>query len=71
MKRLLNSIFIVLLLSSVINAEIIKSPENTFGFKMGSDKKLIDWTQITGYFRMHGKISYKVRVKEPGKTTLG
>ncbi len=71
MKRLFNYIFIVLLLSSVINAEIIKSPENTFGFKMGSDKKLIDWTQITGYFRMLGKISDKIIVKEPGKTTLG
>lgn len=44
----------------------IPSPEETFGFRMGADKKLIDWTQIAGYFRTVDAASDRVVVEELG-----
>ncbi len=49
----------------------IPSPEEVFGFRMGADRKLIDWTQISSYFSMVDDASDRVVVQELGKTTLG
>ncbi|MFQ6617259.1 MAG: M14 metallopeptidase family protein, partial [Fidelibacterota bacterium] len=51
--------------------EGIKSPEQFFGFKMGTDRQLIDWNQIVEYFVMLGGASDRVEIEELGKTTLG
>lgn len=49
----------------------IPSPLEEFGFRMGDDRKLIDWTQIAGYFRKVDAASDRVVVQELGKSTLG
>lgn len=49
----------------------IPSPQEVFGFRMGEDRKLIDWTQIVSYFRKTDELSDRVLVREVGKTTLG
>lgn len=67
-------IFVILisfLITGTLTAQQLKSPEETFGFKMGTDKKLIDWKQVSNYFLSLGKLSPKIVVKELGKTTLG
>lgn len=51
-------------------AQSIKSPEDTFGFQMGADKKLINWQQIVSYFNMLDEKSNRIQVVELGKTTL-
>lgn len=72
----INFLLIVLVLSILfsplfVSAQPVKSPEKVFGFRMGSDKKLIDWKQVSGYFLELGERSDRVMVKELGKTTLG
>jgi len=48
----------------------IKSPEEFFGFKPGSDRKLLRWNRVVDYFwHLDGHPSVKVR--ELGKTTEG
>ena len=49
----------------------IPKPEDVLGFKVGSDRKLADMHQIADYFRMLGKESKRILVKEVGKTTMG
>jgi len=47
------------------------SPESVLGFRVGTDRKLADWTEIVGYFRMLDAASPRVVVEEVGKTTEG
>ncbi|MFQ5825114.1 MAG: M14 metallopeptidase family protein, partial [bacterium] len=71
MKRL--TIFVLTLLTisfQILHAQDIKSPEETFGFQMGADKKLINWQQIVSYFNMLDEHSHRVKLVELGRTTL-
>lgn len=61
----------IVLLNIPATSQTIPSPEQMFGFKMGSDKKLIDWDQILSYFQMLNNNSKRVQVVELGQTTLG
>ena len=65
-------ILVIFILSPALAAgDTILPPEKVFGFRMGTDRKLIDWNQISSYFLDLAKISDRVIVKELGKTTLG
>lgn len=57
--------------STILTAQTIQSPEQVFGFKMGADRKLINWDQIVSYFNRLDRASKRVEVVEIGKTTLG
>ena len=49
----------------------IQSPEEFYGFEMGSDRKLARWDKIVEYFNLLGKTSNRIRVTELGKSTMG
>ena len=53
-----------------LHAREIPSPEQTFGFAMGSDRRLIDWNQVVDYFLMLDAHSERIIVEERGRTTL-
>jgi len=55
----------------LLTGQTLQSPEEVFGFQMGSDRKLIDWHQIVEYFSTLDKASEKIIVRELGKSTLG
>ncbi len=63
----------LLLVSSLhlVQAAQITSPEQFLGFKVGTDRKLADWQQISSYFRLLDEQSDRVLVQEVGKTTEG
>lgn len=48
----------------------ILSPEEFYGFRVGTDKKLVRWDRIVDYF-WHLSKSPCVKVAEIGKTTMG
>jgi hypothetical protein len=52
-------------------AKHITSPEEAFGFKPGTDRKLADWSQLTAYFQKIANESDRIRYAEVGKTTEG
>ncbi len=52
-------------------AQHVDSPEEAFGFKPGTDKKLADWVQLTAYFEKLSHESDRIRYQELGKTTEG
>jgi hypothetical protein len=49
----------------------VTTPEQQFGFTLGADRKLADWTQLTAYYQLLAKESNRVRYEELGKTTEG
>lgn len=59
------------LLTTVALAQHVTSPEEAFGFKPGTDRKLADWTQLTSYFDKVSHESNRVRYEVLGKTTEG
>jgi hypothetical protein len=52
-------------------AQDIPSPEEFFGFKMGSDGKIAGWEKIVEYFNVLDDRSDRVIVKTLGESTLG
>ena len=49
----------------------IPSPQESFGFPLGSDRKLADWRQLVDYYQKLAKTSDRVRFTDLGKTTEG
>ncbi len=70
MKALVLALVAVFATSPVLAREV-PTPDSVLGFTPGEDRKLADWSQITGYFRKLDAASERVRVDEVGKTTEG
>ena len=49
----------------------ITSPEDFFGYKLGSDRNIARWDKIVEYFKKLSKESDKIRVVDMGPTTMG
>ena len=47
------------------------TPEQFFGFRIGSDNKLARWDKIVDYMRQVSAASDRVRFRELGKSTDG
>lgn len=49
----------------------ITSPQEFFGFQMGSDRKIARWDKIVEYFRLLERESRKLKVVDMGPSTMG
>jgi hypothetical protein len=54
-----------------IFAQVIPSPKEHFGFNIGDDYRLANYTQTEAYFNKLAKVSDRVKVEEIGKTEEG
>ena len=52
-------------------AKGVTTPEEFFGFKLGSDRKIARWDKIVEYFRKIERQSKRVKVMEMGPSTEG
>jgi hypothetical protein len=52
-------------------ANTIPSPRAVFGFNPGDDRTIMDWKQITDYFRQLDRASDRLQVQTFGQSTLG
>ena len=72
MLRPKNWILILLLLTSLATAAApLPTPEQFAGFRMGADKKLLNWDKIVEYMKLAGAASPRIKVEELGKTSMG
>jgi hypothetical protein len=69
MKKLI--VAACLLVLALPLAAQVPTPEQFFGFRMGSDKKLARWNKIVEYFQAVAAQSDRVRVRTLGPTTNG
>lgn len=66
------TVFIVGLTAPALQAqEKITSPEEYFGFQLGSDRKIARWDKIVAYFELLEKQSGKLKVIDMGPATMG
>ena len=49
----------------------VPTPESVLGFRVGADRKLADWGEITGYFAKLAAASPAVSIETLGKSTMG
>src|SRR3954470_18701530 len=52
-------------------AQAPQTPEQFFGFRIGTDNKLARWDKIVDYMKLVSTTSDRVRYRELGKTTNG
>ncbi len=65
------SLAAALLLTTLAAPAQVPTPEQFFGFKMGTDQKLARWDKIVEYMQKVAATSGRVRVRNLGTTTLG
>lgn len=71
MRKIVALLIALVLVGAASGQQRITSPEVAFGFKLGADRKLADWTELTAYYRKLANESGRVRYEEIGKTTEG
>ena len=74
-SRLITLLFVPFMLllfgTHVTIAQEIPSPEDYFGFQMGTDRKLARWDKMVEYYHLIGEKSPRVHVLDMGPSTLG
>jgi hypothetical protein len=71
MMRTLAATLLTLGLTAASPAPALQTPEQFFGFRIGSDNKLARWDRIVDYMKLVAQTSDRVRYRELGKTTNG
>ena len=66
-RRLISALFLI----AVTAAAAVQTPEQFFGFRIGSDKKLVRWDRIVEYMQAVANGTDRVRFRNLGPTTNG
>ena len=69
-RLLLGAIAAAFSLGSLEEAWAQRSPSDYLGYTVGADRRLADWTEITGYLAELASGSERVRIDTLGRTTL-
>ena len=70
-RTLIPCVALLLLAAAPAFAQTIPTPEEHFGFTMGTDKELARWDDILDYFTIVADASDRIVVDTAGSTTLG
>ncbi len=71
MKRFIAALIVLSAALPSFGQKHVTSPEEEFGFKLGEDRKLADWNQLTAYYKKLSTQSDRIHYEELGKTTEG
>src|SRR5258708_31356880 len=66
-RRLISALFVVALTATAA----VQTPEQYFGFRIGSDKKLVRWDKIVEYMHAVADGTGRVKFRNLGPTTSG
>jgi hypothetical protein len=56
---------------AALGAQSVPTPASHFGFEIGSDRHLANWTQLTAYYSKLARASKRIKLDTLGQTTLG
>ena len=71
MMRTLAATLLALTITAGAQTPALQTPEQYFGFRIGSDNKLARWDRIVDYMKLVSQASDRVRFRELGKSTNG
>ena len=71
LQRVLTGPGLTLAAVGLLSAQNVPTPESHFGFKIGSEKTLANWTDLTAYYEVLANASERVKVDTLGLTTMG
>ena len=71
MRRIFATSLAVLVAAGSLAAQSVPSPESYFGFPIGADRHLADWTELTGYYEALAQASDRVTLDTIGSTVKG
>ena len=54
-----------------VTAQEVPTPESHFGYEIGSEQNLANWTELTAYYEVLARASARVKVDTLGLTTMG
>ena len=57
--------------AGVLSAQEVPTPESYFGYEIGSERSLANWTELTAYYEVLAHASDRVKVDTLGLTTMG
>ena len=70
-RRLTAILSVFVILTPSLTAQRIPSPQQYFGFEMGSDRQLANWDELSSYYEELAENSQRVIVDTLGTTTTG
>ena len=70
-RRLSAILSVFVILTPSLTAQRIPSPQQYFGFEMGSDRRLANWDELSSYYEELAENSQRVIVDTLGATTTG
>src|SRR5215831_8097196 len=70
-NRLVVALFLFFVVLGAASEAQIQTPEQFFGFRIGTDKKLARWDRIVEYLQLVANSSDRVRFHNMGPTTNG
>ena len=65
------AIALILALENTIVGQTIKTPEEFFGFKPGTDYKLFNYEKLIDYLKLLEQSSPRVKLAQIGKSPMG
>jgi hypothetical protein len=71
MARSLIAAAVAIVVAFPLRGQTVPTPRQHFGFDMGEDRKLADWTQLTAYYEKIANASPRVTLDTLGQTTMG
>ena len=70
-ERLLLAALLVVGAAAPAGAQRVPTPLEHFGFEIGVDRKLANWTQLTAYYEALARMSPRVKIDTLGRATKG
>ena len=71
LHRVLTGPSLTLVAGSLLSAQDVPTPESHFGYEIGSEQNLANWTELTAYYEVLAQTSERVKVDTLGLTTMG
>ena len=71
LHRLLAGPGLTLAAVGLLSAQDVPTPESHFGYEIGSERTLANWTELTAYYEVLANASERVKVDTLGLTTMG
>ena len=69
--RFLTGPALSILTASMLAGQTVPTPRSHFGFEIGAERSMANWTELTSYYEKLAETSQRVQIDTLGATTMG